>query len=341
MNPTATRLLAALVGVVVGGALLALAFHGTPPAAVWLLLARGDWGLPAATVLAATVVFVAAKSARWRLLLGSPTDLGVARLARPVLAGLALNALVPHAGEFVRAASLQRGAGRPASAVLSSIVAERVFDLFAVLVLGAIALASVEAGSALAAAMRLLAGVAGLLALMIVVALGFPAAIERVTRTLVRPLPQRMQGWVLAQKTAALAGLEPVRSPRTSAAVFGWSIIQWLAVAAAVHGCGAVVGLPIGLAAACLVVVGIVVAFLLPNAPGYAGSVQVAFLVTLKPLGAADEGALAASVVYQLLMVLPLIVGGLVCLGFANSSTPLICCALNSSGDSWWRDSSL
>lgn len=314
MSPTATRLLAALVGVLVGGVLLVLAFHGTPPAAVWRLLERGDWGIPAATVLVATGVFVAAKSARWRLLLGSPADLGVGRLSQPVLAGLALNALVPHAGEFVRAAALQRGAGRAASAVLSSIVAERVFDLFAVLVLGALALGSVGAGSELAAALRLLAVVAGLLALLIVVALAFPAAIERVTRVLVRPLPPRAQGWVLAQKAAALAGLEPVRSPRTSAAVFAWSLVQWLAVAAAVHGCGQVVGLPIGLPAACLVVVGIVVAFLLPNAPGYAGSVQVAFLVTLKPLGAADEAALAASVVYQLLMVVPLIVGGLACL---------------------------
>jgi glycosyltransferase 2 family protein len=314
VSPSATRLLAALAGVVVGGALLGLAFHGTPPAAVWMVLKRGDWGLPAAIVLVATVVFVGSKSARWRLLLGSPPDLGVARLARPVLAGLALNALIPHAGEFVRAAALQRGAGRVASAVLSSIVAERVFDLFAVLVLGAIALGSVGAGTELAAAIRLLAVVAGILAVLIVVALAFPAAIERVTRALARPLPKRIQDWVLAQKTAALAGLEPVRSPKTSAAVFGWSIVQWLAVAAAVHGCGEVVGLSIGVAPACLVVVGIVVAFLLPNAPGYAGSVQVAFLVTLKPLGTADEAALAASVVYQLLMVVPLIVGGLVCL---------------------------
>jgi uncharacterized membrane protein YbhN (UPF0104 family) len=60
-----------------------------------------------------------------------------------------------------------------------------------------------------------------------------------------------------------------------------------------------------------LVVVGIVVAFLLPNAPGYAGSVQVAFLVTLRPLGIAQELALGASVGYQLLMVLPVVVAGL------------------------------
>ena len=71
------------------------------------------------------------------------------------------------------------------------------------------------------------------------------------------------------------------------------------------------VGFDADWSASILVVEGIVVAFLLPNAPGYAGSVQVAFLVTLKPLGVREDLALAASVVYQLLMVVPLILAGL------------------------------
>jgi uncharacterized membrane protein YbhN (UPF0104 family) len=60
-------------------------------------------------------------------------------------------------------------------------------------------------------------------------------------------------------------------------------------------------------------VVGIVVAFLLPNAPGYVGATQAAFYVVLAPLGTAAERALAASVASQLLMVLPLAVVGLAC----------------------------
>jgi len=67
----------------------------------------------------------------------------------------------------------------------------------------------------------------------------------------------------------AQAGLEPVRSLSTSLRVLAWSLAQWLAVALAVYGCAAVVGFAVGFAATCLVVVGIVVAFLLPNAPGY------------------------------------------------------------------------
>ena len=309
--PRWSRVAAALVGLLVGAALLAYAFHGTPPTAVWAVLRDGRWGFPAMVVLAGTALFVYAKSARWRLLLGTEPALPVWPLARSVLAGLALNACVPHSGEFIRAFSLERLFGRAATRVLSSIVAERVFDLFGVLILGSAALVYVRVSAELAAAFRLLAVVAAVLAALVILALAAPAAIRTIVASCTSRFPRTVAAWIAKRTDEALAGLEPVRSPAISARVLAWSLAQWLAVALAVHGCAAVVGFEPGAAAAMLVVVGIVVAFLLPNAPGYAGSVQVAFLVTLKPLGIADELALGASIVYQLLMVLPLIVGGL------------------------------
>jgi glycosyltransferase 2 family protein len=306
-----SRLAAALLGLAVGGAFLGYAFRGTPPAAVWAVLEAGHWGWPSLIVLTGTALFVYSKAARWRLLLGTAPALPVAPLVRSVLAGLALNALVPHAGEFVRAFSLQRAYGRAASAVLSSIVAERLFDLFGVLILGSAALCFVRVSPELGAAFRLLAVAAAILAALVVIALAAPRVVRWIAAACVTPLPRRPGAWVLQQVDAALAGLVPVRSPPVSIRVLGWSLVQWLAVALAVYGCAEVVGFEPGVAAAMLVVVGIVVAFLLPNAPGYAGSVQVAFLVTLKPLGIPDALALGASIVYQLLMVLPLVVAGL------------------------------
>jgi glycosyltransferase 2 family protein len=309
-----SRLLAVLAGLSLGAVFLALAFRGTALRAVAQALAGADWGLPALETLLATAAFTVAKTARWRILLGAPADLSVGYLLRPVLAGLALNALVPHSGEFVRAFGLKRGAGRAPSAVLSSIVAERVFDLFGVLLLGGFALAAVDVSGAVAAALRLVAVIAGVMAAAIVVALRFPAVPGRCADALARQLPAGAGAWLSRQVASALAGFEPVRSPRTSARVLAWSVLQWLAVAVMVHGCGAVVGVALGAAACCLVVVGIVVAFLLPNAPGYAGSVQVAFLVVLQPLGTPEPAALAASIVYQLLVILPLILAGIGCL---------------------------
>jgi len=307
-----SRVAAALVGLAVGGAFLVYAFRGTSPAVVGGVLAAGHWGWPALAALTGTALFVYAKAARWQLLLGDRRAPPLAALIRSVLAGLALNACVPHAGEFVRAFSLQRAYGHAASAVLSSIVAERVFDLVGVLILGSAALSFVPVAAELSAAFRLLAAVAAVLAGLVVAALAAPRLVRRIAGACAAPLPTRPRNWVLRQADEALTGLAPVRSPAVSIRAFAWSLAQWLAVALVVLGCAAVVGFGPGLAAAMLVVVGIVVAFLLPNAPGYAGSVQVAFLLTLKPLGVADELALGASVAYQLLMVLPLIVFGLI-----------------------------
>jgi uncharacterized membrane protein YbhN (UPF0104 family) len=145
----------------------------------------------------------------------------------------------------------------------------------------------------------------------VIAALAVPAPMRRLAAWLVSPLPDGVATRLLAEVDAAFAGLAPVRSVRTSLAVFAWSLVQWLAVAACTAGSAAVAGAAIGAGPAILVVVGIVVAFLLPNAPGYAGSVQAAFRVTLVPLGVAPEAALAASFVYQLLMILPLVVVGL------------------------------
>jgi uncharacterized membrane protein YbhN (UPF0104 family) len=305
-----SRLLGVAAGLAVGAVFLVLSFHGTPVRAVLDTLEAGQWGEPAIAVLAGTVAFVWAKAARWRLLLGADAPPTLV-LLRPVTSGLALNALVPHSGEFVRAFALQRRHGFAASAVLSSIVAERVFDLVGVLVLAAAALTTVPVAPALLAAVRLLALVAAVLAAGVVASLAAPGPVRRAAATLLRPLPAALGRRVLAEVDAALAGLAPVRSLRTSCAVFAWSLVQWLAVAACTAGSAAVAGTQIDAGPAILVVVGIVVAFLLPNAPGYAGSVQAAFRVTLVPLGVAPEAALAASFAYQLLMVLPVVVVGL------------------------------
>jgi glycosyltransferase 2 family protein len=306
-----TRLAAALAGLAVGAAFLAYAFRDTAPAAVWSVLRAGHWGLPGVIVLLGTGLFIYAKAARWRALLGSAPSLPIAPLARAVLAGAALNACVPHAGEFVRAFSVQRGFGKAASAVLSSIVAERVFDLIGVLILGSIALRYVRVSADLAGAFRLLGVVVTVLAGAVLLALAAPALVRRTARLVAAPLPARAQAWVLRQAEEALAGLAPVRSPATSLRVLAWTFAQWLAAGVCVYGSAAVAGFDPGAAGAILVVVGMVVAFLLPNAPGYAGSMQVAFLVALRPAGVAEEAALAASFAYQLLMVLPIVVLGL------------------------------
>ena len=193
-----SRAALALGGALLGALLLALSLRQTSLAAVVAVLAGGHWGAPALAALAGTALFVVAKIARWHLLLGAPPDVPVPALARPVLAGLALNSLLPHSGEVLRAVSVERRFQRPAALVLASIFVERLCDLGAVLALGGAALWAVPArGSEFAAAFRLVALVAAAGVAVVAVALALPGAVARLAAALSRPLPARWQAHAL------------------------------------------------------------------------------------------------------------------------------------------------
>lgn len=309
------------LGAGVGVGLLWLSFRSTDWASVQAALVEGNWTWPAAGVLAGTGLFVACKVARWRCLLGGAQTLSTADLLFPTTAGLALNALIPHSGELVRGMSLNRRHGWVTSAVLASIVAERVFDLFAVLLLAGVALFTVAVPESLVLAVRWVAGLAMLGAAVIVAVLAWPNPFRRLARWLTRALPTVVAEFLLREVDAAIDGFAPVRCVATALRVLGWSLLQWLAIAACAAACARVVGDPIGLGSSLLVVVGIVVAFLLPNAPGYAGSVQLAFVVSLGAVGVTPAHALAASVVYQCLMIAPVVILGLAWLRRSLSPT--------------------
>lgn len=315
MRSTGSRAALVSAGIASGALLVWLTFRGTPFASVVAVLREGRWGTSAATVLAAAATFAIAKTLRWRVLLGASPRLGFRALFRPVLAGLALNSLVPHSGELFRAVALQRTHARSPAQVLASIFVERLFDLFAILLLAAAALVALPAaGESLGPAFRTVGIVAGAGAAAVVVALVHPEFVRGVARALARPLPARGRGRVAALADELMLGLAPVRSPGTLAQSLAWSLVQWFASVVSVLGAAAIAGFALGVPAGILVAVGIVVAFLLPNAPGYVGATQLAFVVALRPLGVPDERALAASIAYQLLQILPLIVGGLLVL---------------------------
>lgn len=292
-----------------------LTFRGTPLATVVQVLRDGRWGGAVPVLLAATSTFAIAKTVRWRLLLGRPTEPGFAGLLRAVLAGLALNSLVPHSGELFRAVALQRTHARSPAQVLASIFVERLFDLFAILLLAAAALVALPAAvESLGPAFRAVGLIAGFGALAVIVALVWPEFVRVTIRGLARPLPQRWRERVGALADELIVGLAPVRSPATLVQALGWSLLQWFATVVSVLGCASIAGFTLGVPAGILVSVGIVVAFLLPNAPGYVGATQLAFVVALHPLGVPDAQALAASIAYQLLQILPLTVAGLLVL---------------------------
>jgi uncharacterized protein (TIRG00374 family) len=296
------RLLWPIIGIAAGAAFLYMALASVSIRELSRLLEQGDWRLPGIAILACVGVFLTAKAGRWQVLLGA-TRIPVTKLMRPVAAGLLLNALIPHSGEFARAFYVNRDFGRPTSSVLVSIAVERVLDFLTVLSFAALAGAFTPVPQAFAPAVRALSIVSAILSLVILVALVAP---EKVTSLIVRcisGLPSRARQFVTRQVHHGLDGLVPLRAAHRVGAAFVLSVVQWAAVVFCVVACCAVVGFHLPVAQAALVMIALVLVFAIPNAPAYLGATQVAFLGSLVPFGVGREPAIAASLVYTAGMV--------------------------------------
>ena len=304
------RVAAAGIGIAAGAAFLYAALRGVDMAAVGQILAHGNWGVPAIAVLCGVGLFIGFKSRRWRMLLGDAETTTTRELLRPVAIGLLFNALLAHTGEIARSIIVNRKYGLPIPTVLISIAVERLFDVLAVLALATIAGAVTPVPSALAPPLRVLATLACAAGLLLAACLWQPRRALSILKLSTRWLPDRGQAWVDRQFHHAFDGIEPLRASHRLPVVFLWSLIQWGAIVWSIAWCGRVAGQPIGPALAVLVMVGMVVVFMLPNAPAYLGATQIAFLAVLAPVGISRAGAIACSAVYLLLFIVPTMAAG-------------------------------
>jgi uncharacterized membrane protein YbhN (UPF0104 family) len=287
-------------------------------AAVGQILARGDWGVPGVAVLCGAALFIGFKSRRWRMLLGGAETTKTRELLRPVAVGLLFNALLAHTGEIARSIIVNRKYGLPIPTVLISIAVERLFDVLAVLALATIAGVVTPVPAALAVPLRVLTTLACGAGLLLAACLWRPVRALTILKSTTRWLPNSGQAWLDRQFHQAFDGIEPLRAAHRLPLVLLWSLIQWGAIVWSIVWCGKVAGQPISPALAVLVMVGMVVVFMLPNAPAYLGSTQIAFLAVLAPVGISRAGAIACSAVYLVLFIVPTMAAG----GFALVARP-------------------
>lgn len=298
---------------------------GTALGALFLFLAvrSVDWGAFAAEIsrahpgqIALGVVclftYYGVKAERWKHLI-SPFARASGRALQPaVLAGLAGNYMFPHFGEIARAVLAGRLLGSPPSAFLGSIAIERFFDFLALLVIVLLVLLPLGGiDDEIRAASFAMAGLSGfLLAGVVLFALRSEACIAVAQRVLT-PLSPRFTNLATYHLRHSLAGLGAIRAPRLLARIFGWSVLQWIAILGCIVFSLRAVDAPVSIAGAVAVLLLNVIGLTLPAAPGHVGTVQLAFIAGLRPFGVGAEEAFAASVIYNVLMVVPTVMLGL------------------------------
>ena len=300
-----------IIGLLLGAAFLVFAARALDPGAILQLLRTTHGGYFAAA-LACAVTFSVFKALRWRYLLRPLAHVPARALLSPVFTGGAANALIPHSGELVRAAVVGRRYELPASALLGSIVVERVFDFVAVLLLAAIVFATSRHVSAdLVTASYALAGFSALLAAAAALFVVRTELCLRIATFFMKPLPAGWSEGLLRRFRQASAGFGSIRQPRLLLKVLLISVVQWWVLALCIVLSLAAVGESVPHMAAIAVLVLCVAGLTLPSAPGYLGTTQLAFTAGLAAFGVPAEHAFAASIIYNFLIVVPVFLLGL------------------------------
>ena len=305
--------LTTILVVAVTALLLGYALWTVDLEALGRVLASADYrfALPFLVTLA---LFFWIKAWRWAVILEPLGRYSVRQVTPAMMIGFAANNVLPaHLGEIVRSLSFARRYRQRASAVLVSQVLERILDVVAILLLYLLAVPWIESPpEAIRLSVWLVAGVAAAMAVVIYAILASPQRVFRLWRVLSGKLPASIQSRGEAFLSDVLRALSSVRSPARLLLLLANSLVQWSLSGVCVWMSMAAVGVTIGPAITLIVLTATVVAVTLPNAPGYVGAIQAAFVFALQPFGVSSESAFAGSVFFLVANWIPVTsVGGI------------------------------
>ena len=266
----------------------------------------------AALIVPATVLYLLTKAARWGVLIRPIHTARTRQLFGSVCAGNAGNYLIPHFGELLRVMIAGDQLRAPRSALLGSIAVERLFDFAALTFLAAAVLIPAERVAAeTAGAIWFIALAAAVLFVAIAAFMLWTEPLVQAIDTMARVLPARARTLVVRILRNGLPGLAMMRSPGLVVPVVVFSVLQWLLIALSMALSLKAVGIAVSAEAVAAVVLLNVVGLVLPAAPGHVGTIQLSFAVGLQGFGVPWETAIAASIVYNTLVVMVVMALGL------------------------------
>jgi len=304
-------ILTAVVMIAVTVGLLAYSLAGVGVSQLLQVMAGGNyWVLIPYQV--ALVVFFATTGWRWQLILRPIGRFSFAQVVPPMMIGFAGNNLLPaRMGELIRTTVFAARHGCSRSAVLTTLVVERVLDVLAVLLLYVIAVIGVRPvptgiTAGFWSAWILIAGFAVLATLL----LRHPESVIGLWERASQPLPAKLRHGVTRTLRGIVSGVQGLKEPRLVALMLFHSFAKWAASATMVWLSIWCYGLAMNPLLSLVAIAVTALAVTLPSVPGFFGVVQAAFVVALTPFGVAQEIALAGSVLFLLAQWVPVKASG-------------------------------
>jgi uncharacterized membrane protein YbhN (UPF0104 family) len=309
------ELLRLVVGAALALGLLWLVLRDQDPRHLWELVRRAS--LPG--LLASAVVGqlqVVPRVLRWRALLDPVRrNVPVRPMTEAILVGYMTTWILPgRIGELVRPLVLAGKTGLPVGPCLGSVVADRLLDLWAIVVLFAAGLwiVPLPEGSESLAKLRLLApllfgGAVALLAAMAALAAYRDLLVSRLSGT------GGLLAWAARAALALSQGADAMRRPALLARIALHSLLVWLTIDLGTWLGVRAAGADVSFGAILVVMPALAFGIAIPT-PGGVGGYHVAMRESLRWFSVPKDTAVGVGFLMHLVVVLPAIVVGLVAL---------------------------
>jgi uncharacterized protein (TIRG00374 family) len=258
---------------------------------------------------------VAVRAWRWQLLFEPGRRPRYGLVTKSLLVSYLFNTILPaRAGELARIQLLGTRAGISRGEVLATVVLERTYDLFVLVVLLALAAPFLPPVGWLDAALAFgaLLGVALVVGAILVARYG-----RRGARTVLRPLrvlPRVDDRRIELMSGSVVAGLVAIRRTRIAAAAIAVTALSWVLLGLSDWLLMRGFGIDEGFDAALLVLVATNLVLVLPSSPAGLGAFEAATVLALAAYGVDRELALSYALGLHALNALPFIPIGAVAL---------------------------
>ncbi|MBI1797518.1 MAG: flippase-like domain-containing protein [Candidatus Eisenbacteria bacterium] len=309
-----------VIGIAVSAVCLWLSMRDVDPRAVAMALSHANY-LGFAAAVATTILGFWLRAVRWRSLIASPRRLTTESLFSATMIGFMANNILPlRLGEFVRPWALSRREGLSKSTLLATVVVERAVDMLTLLAILGLAL-FVHPISAATEAGRMTRAGAGVLVATCVGLTLFVVALERSPRLaaaaigrLSAPLPERVRARVAGMLTHFVEGLGLFRDLPRLAWVFLLSFLMFAVVVVGLQASLWALGIDLPWYAGLVMLVITAIGIMVPAAPGYIGTMNVACIAGLALFAVGKDRAVPFSWFYWASQWLPVTLVGFICL---------------------------
>jgi uncharacterized protein (TIRG00374 family) len=306
-----------LAGIGISLFFLVLLFRKIDFAQLLSTLKSLDWRYLLAAIFI-TFVSYSLRAVRWHYLVlplkkAAPRNL----LAATIICYMANNLLPARLGEFIRAYLLAEKENLEASSVFATLVLDRLFDGFSVLIILLVTFFTVKLPPGMENVQRgLVTGGYVTFALYVTVII-FLVFLKRRTATtlsftskILKPFPAKVSGKVIPVLGSFISGIRLTSNPKELFALVFSSALIWGTAVWPVDLLLKAFRIDLPLAASMFILVFLVFAVMVPASPGYIGTYHAACMYGLMAFNVPKELALSVAIVIHSINFFPIIIIG-------------------------------